>query len=161
MQYSHAEKVWHSRVKNNNYEILNILSEIHDRWVENNASKFNKEGREGKRYQHLPLELIGWKEVKADLLFLEPVLNAIGVEVDLKALETEYRYRCAQYFIDNKIESREDLEQHILNISETYHSVTESNTPKDVETAKQITDQVVVRLPESSALKEKFETEEV
>ena len=159
LHYSRAQKAWRDRVKNDNYEILNILSEIHDKWVEGNASKFNKEGREGKRYQHLPIELIGWKEAKADLLFVKPVLNAIGVEVNEEKLQTEFNRHCAEYIVAHNIDSHEKLEEHILNIGKTYHSVTESNTTNDAEIAKQIADQVVARLPETK-VKENFETEE-
>ena len=47
--------------------VLNMLSAVHDGWVKDNSKKFFARD---KKYQHLPLELIGWKEVEADLLFI-------------------------------------------------------------------------------------------
>ena len=37
-----------------------------------------------KEYQHLPLQLIGFDEVKSDLIFVEPLVNACGIEIDEK-----------------------------------------------------------------------------
>ena len=69
---------------------LDVLSNIHNDWVEGNVAKLRDSGRMNKRYQAMPLELIGFDEAKSDLLFLEPILNAGGMEVNEERLKEAY-----------------------------------------------------------------------
>ena len=70
--------------------VLDILSDVHDNWCANNEAKFFDKKRDGKRYQFLKLELIGFKEATTDLIFVEPILRKIGIEVDLENIEEQY-----------------------------------------------------------------------
>lgn len=90
---------------------LNILSTIHDGWVVNNSSEktFNKKVARNQLRQYAPLELIGWNEVESDLLFLDPILAAIDVNVDRNSLEAAYHQRVANYMEKEKINSEVDL----------------------------------------------------
>ena len=69
---------------------LDVLSNIHNDWVENNVAKLRDPNRINKRYQAMPLELIGFDEAKSDLLFLEPILNAGGMDVNEERLREAY-----------------------------------------------------------------------
>ena len=64
--------------------IMDTLFHVHDGWVKDNVKKFN--ARE-KKHQHMPSELIGWNEAKADLLFVRPIFEAAGIEVNEEELE--------------------------------------------------------------------------
>lgn len=90
---------------------LNILSTIHDGWVVNNSSEktFNKKVDRNQLRQYAPLELIGWNEVESDLLFLDPILSAINVNVDRNSLEEAYHQRVANYMEKENVNSKTDL----------------------------------------------------
>ena len=102
--------------------IVATLSNIHDGWVKDNGKKFTQVGRD-KQYQHMPVELIGWNETKLDLLFLKPILEASGVEVDEKALEETYNETVMKYFEENGISSANDLKTLIQNGADFYPSL--------------------------------------
>ena len=78
---------------------LGVLSTIHDGWVIDNSNEktFNKKCDRKQLRQYAPLELIGWNEVKSDLLFLNPILKSIDVNVNEKNLEQSYHNRVANY----------------------------------------------------------------
>ncbi len=91
-------------VDNINKVIIQALSDIHDRWCKDNAKKFFEAGR-NKQFQHQELELIGWKEAKNDLVFLEPILKKMGIDINMGALELEYLARQAEFLKDHNIYS--------------------------------------------------------
>ena len=66
--------------------VLSVLSNIHDGWVKDNQKKFFARD---KKYQHMPIELIGWKEAKNDLLFLKPMLEEMHIMEFYPYLSTE------------------------------------------------------------------------
>lgn len=133
--------------KNLHKAILFVLSEIHDKWVEDNASKFNKEGRENKKYQHLPLEMIGYKEATADLLFLKPLLDAMNIICNDEKLKQTYLSQVKDFFEENNIHSALDLQQWIAGGEKSYSPLKSGvNTAKSTEEAYQITNQVVEKL---------------
>lgn len=72
---------------------VDCLEAVHDQWAVSNVKKFFMEDREDRQYMHLPLELIGWKEIKKDLLFLEPIINAVGLDANMFDVEREYNFR--------------------------------------------------------------------
>lgn len=123
--------------------VLYILSSIHDGWVKDNAKKFNQEGREARRYQHLPIELIGFKEAKADLLFVGPILEAVGVNVDQTALQTEYDESVVRFLDRNNITSKASLANKIMQGTKFYKPLTEKNTAQSEDVAKAMADKVV------------------
>ena len=136
---------------------LGVLSTIHDGWVVDNSSEktFNKKVDRQQLRQYVPLELIGWNEVRSDLLFLNPVLESVGVQVDEEALSQAYHTRVASYMEEKKINSQDDLtalvqqgknyypilpeelEARLLPRSETVSSqITQNWNAKDLETAQ-------------------------
>ena len=104
--------------KVDNLAIIDILSVVHDEWVKNNPNNFlrvnkDKNGQDkprNKEYQFVPLEMLSWKEAKSDLLFLKPILEAAGVEVDETALQQQFELAQKEFLIDKKIYSRDNLE---------------------------------------------------
>lgn len=90
---------------------LEILATIHDGWVKNNANEktFNKKVDRQQLRQYAPIDLIGWNEVRNDLLFLKPILASVGVQVNEQQLSQTYHERVNQYMTKNKINSQEDL----------------------------------------------------
>lgn len=102
---------------------LDILTIIHDGWVQKNCSEktFNKKvGREQLR-QYAPLELIGWNEVKSDLLFLTPILNSVGVSVDEETLSAAYHQRVSAYMEEHAINGPSQL-QELVGQGKNYYS---------------------------------------
>lgn len=130
-------------VKQGNRGILYVLSAIHDGWVKDNTKKFNQEGREAKRYQHLPFALIGWKEAKADLLFLSPIIEAIESPVDIKSLEEAYKNHVSNYLRNKGIENESDLVSKIRKGREFYAPLTKENTAPSKEIAIEMVKQVL------------------
>lgn len=70
--------------------VLDAMEAVHNGWVKDNAGQFfGKKADQRKQYQYLPIELIGWKEAKSDLLFIKPIVEFIGgecIEEDIKSL---------------------------------------------------------------------------
>lgn len=90
--------------------IMDTLFHVHDGWVQDNMKEFN--ARE-KKHQHMPSELIGWKEAKADLLFVRPIFEAAGIEVNEEELEQVYNRRVKDFFLDRKIVTARNLSDSI------------------------------------------------
>ncbi|MGN1201246.1 MAG: hypothetical protein ACI4R8_03205 [Candidatus Caccovivens sp.] len=130
---------------------------IHDGWVVDNAKKFVKEGREAKKYQHLPLEMIGWKEATADLLFLEPILNDIGLEVNKDKLKSAYLKETKVFFKENNLVDKNfvideaKVASTILKGKEFYPALNEVNSAKDMKEAKMMAGQVVEKTGDLTA----------
>lgn len=103
---------------------LGVLGTIHDGWVVNNSSEktFNKKMDRGQLRQYAPLELIGWNEVRSDLLFLSPVLSSVGIMVDEMALSKAYYERVANYLKEKSINSQEDLTE-LVKLGREYYPV--------------------------------------
>lgn len=103
---------------------LNILSVIHDGWVVSNSSEktFNKKVDRQQLRQYAPLELIGWNEVKSDLLFLEPILSSVGVSVNEETLQKAYHERVADYLENQNINNQTDL-INLISQGKAYYSV--------------------------------------
>ena len=103
---------------------LNILSVIHDGWVVSNSSEktFNKKVDRQQLRQYAPIELIGWNEVKSDLLFLEPILASVGVTINEETLQNAYHERVANYMDTNHINNQSDL-INLISQGKNYYSV--------------------------------------
>ena len=104
---------------------LGVLSTIHDGWVKDNSSekKFNKKVERQQLRQYAPLELIGWNEVKSDLLFLGPILDSIHVNLNEEALADAYHKNVASYMENHKIDSQDSLETLIASGHEYYKAL--------------------------------------
>ena len=103
--------------KDFNNLIMDTLFHVHDGWVKDNVKKFN--ARE-KKHQHMPSELIGWKEVKADLLFVRPIFETAGIKVNEEELEKVYNDRVKNFLLNREIETTEDLTNAITKGKEFY-----------------------------------------
>ena len=96
--------------KVNNETIIDILSVVHAEWEINNPDNFlrvdkDENGQDkprNKEYQFTQLEMLSWEEVKSDLLFLKPILEATGAEVDEKSLEQQFEVSQKEFLIDAK-----------------------------------------------------------
>lgn len=87
----HFEDSGDESLENKEKYILDVLSDIHDDWCAKNEAKFFDMNRANKRYQFLKLEAIGFNEATSDLLFVEPILKKIGMDVNIDNLEEQYR----------------------------------------------------------------------
>ena len=113
---------------------LNVLSTIHDGWVQDNSSDktFQKKYDRQQLRQYAPLELIGWNEVRSDLLFLSPILEAISVSLDENKLADAYHNRVANYLNKMNINSAEDLTS-LVEQGTVYYSALPDNLSKKLE----------------------------
>ncbi len=109
---------------------LGVLSTIHDGWVINNSNEktFNKKVDRQQLRQYAPLELIGWNEVRSDLLFLNPILASVGVQVNETTLAQAYHAKVADYMEEMKINNQDDLTA-LIQQGRNYYSV----LPEDLE----------------------------
>ena len=82
--------------------VLRALNAVHNKWITLNAKKFLDPARQDRQYMFLPLSNFGtgrangrdkFKDVRADLIFGEPLLEALGFEINLNDLREFYRMR--------------------------------------------------------------------
>ena len=97
--------------------IMDTLFSVHDGWVKDNQKKFMARD---KKHQHMPSELIGWKEAKADLLFIRPIFEALDIKVNEEELEQVYNDRIKEFFLDRKIMTSRNLSDSITQGEEFY-----------------------------------------
>jgi len=100
-------------------DVVNMLSVIHDGWVKSNPNKFMQEGR-NKEYQFAPLMLLDWKEAKSDLLFLKPILEGAGIELDEKDIQEQFDIMQKDFMIKKNLFSHEVLARTIASGSKFY-----------------------------------------
>lgn len=134
------------------------LQVIHDCWVVNNSSKFNIMGREGKRFQHLPLEMIGWEEAKIDLMFLQPVLETCmddPTAVNTVSLHAKYDEVVKTFFQENNFIDKSgklnktQIVNAIMKGSDFYPALTNTNTAKTKDVAIDVFEQVTEKVAPS------------
>ncbi len=133
--------------------ILTALSDIHDQWVIDNSSEktfIKKEGR-GQLHQYTPQELIGWNEVKSDLIFLEPILNRVGVRVDQDRLLAAYNEKVAAYASERGITSKDDIVTLVSTGSQYYPALPQELAERLVEKADVVADTVVANLGKNNS----------
>ena len=120
--------------------ILKILEDIHNNWVKNNSDEktFNKKEIKGQLRQYLPLELIGFNEVESDLLFIEPILYSIGIEINREKLQEKYHLKLKEYLKKYTINNQEDLEYHISLGKEIYSTLKENNIESNIKNKSHI-----------------------
>ena len=100
-----------SKVNFADESVISVLNEIHKSWVfDKFEANFNKQGREDRQFQHLPTELIGWEEVKKDLLFVTPILESMGVKLDEEKLEKLYNNIALHFAVENGIVASKNLD---------------------------------------------------
>lgn len=76
---------------NKEYFVLNVLSDIHDKWCKDNEAAFFDPEQYFNRYRFLDLSMIGFDNVTAYLKFAAPILEKIGVEINDENLREQYK----------------------------------------------------------------------
>ena len=110
-------------VKGVEASILEVLGTIHDNWVKSNGKKFDAPGREKKLYQFTDLRLMeyGGDGATADLLFLQPILEGAGIEVDRDGkLKEEFESQKQEYLDKHGIKDLASLRDYLMNSEENY-----------------------------------------
>ena len=127
--------------------VLSVLSTIHDGWVKDNQKKFFARD---KKYQHMPIELIGWKEAKSDLLFLKPMLEEMHIMEFYPYLSTEedlesaYNKRVQAFLEENGITDVSKLSEQISKGAEFYPALEgQEDIIKSLQDTKFVEEQVV------------------
>lgn len=78
--------------------LLEVSDAVHKGWTSRNATPFfGKKDMKDQQYQYAPLELIGFKEVKSDLLFLKPLAEQVGITINEELLHDRYNERVESY----------------------------------------------------------------
>ena len=81
-----------------NYVVMQMIEAVHNGWIKDNADLFfTKKQDKGQQYQYLPIELIGWDEVKSDLLFIKPIIERMHGKINEEALKKELHDRTISY----------------------------------------------------------------
>jgi len=109
--------------------IIEILDVVHDGWVKDNPNKF--EARP-KNYQFVTLKLLDFKEASLDLLFLQPILEACGLDINSMALKDEFLQEQEQYLQEQSIYSHDDLVEKLSSGAEFYPMLEGLETNKGV-----------------------------
>lgn len=154
---------------NINKFMIDVLSDIHDVWVKNNSKKFNsvniKNGQEvprAKEYQHLPLQLIGFDEVKLDLIYVEPIVNACGIEIDEKELKVEYDKSVEDFFIENNAKKISDFHDEIMKGENFYPALEgQDNVNELLKQGWYVSDVVLPQVEEKGIGKDKESLEKI
>ena len=109
-------------------KIMQILEEIHNKWVLENAKKHKRKTEQqslDNLFQHLPTALIGIDELCKDLMFLAPFLAEMGIDCGQMEfgehrqfkpsaeIEKAYARYIQKYKEENEITSVETLDSHI------------------------------------------------
>jgi len=125
-------------------KVLDIISEIHDEWVRNNAKKYDrdKDADDKRLFQHLPMELIGIVEVGKDMLFLSPLMDRLGMRVGEmqevpygnfvpnEQMEQVYNQRVQRFLHAHGIDSEEALKNYLENVVKDYIPLKSESAPE-------------------------------
>lgn len=122
-----AEKIRINMGESIEKNILEILSQIHDNWVQNNGSKFQARKKD---YQFVDLKLLPFNEVESDLIFLQPILEAVGIEINLLKLKETFFSMQNEYMLKNNITSHENLVDFLKRGSSSYSALKGVKTNK-------------------------------
>lgn len=120
-------------VKGVEASIVEILSTIHDNWVKDNGNKFDAPKREEKLYQFGNLITMTYEDdgALADLLFLQPILEGAGIEVDVEGkLKAEFERQQREYMEKHGITDCKGLRAYVKNLEENYPVIKGVTTSK-------------------------------
>lgn len=123
-----SEKI-SNKILDNKYEkILEILTHIHNEWVKNNSNKFlNRQ----KDFQFVDLKLLPYEEVLSDLIFLQPILEGCGIDIDDEILKKEFYNKQIEYLKKEGILSHEALVGKLMEGSDFYFTLKDLTTNID------------------------------
>ncbi len=104
------------------------LVEIHDNWVRGAEKKLLDSVQPGSKraeskFMHTPLELIGWETVESDYVFLESVMQTMGISMPREEIKAAYEEMQMTYMEKNNIRSQEDLNKHVAELPNNYEAV--------------------------------------
>ena len=133
--------------------ILTALADIHNQWVQDNSFEkaFLRKVKKNQLHQYAPLELIGWNEVLSDLIFLEPILNCIGVNVSHDKLHSYYNEVILKYANEHNITSKEDINTLVSTGSAYYPILPEELATRLVDNGELVTDTIISNLIEDNS----------
>lgn len=142
-----------TKVENINETILNALSAIHDNWVTNNSNEktFIKKESRGQLRQYAPLEMIGWNEVKSDLIFLKPILEEANIFINEEELKEAYNARAIAYFQSSAITSESDIAKLIADGSKYYPTIPEELGLRLAEKSDIVASQIITFLQDNQS----------
>lgn len=113
--------------------VLEVLGTIHDNWVKVNGNKFDDPKRAKKLYQFTDLRMMsyGGDGATADLLFLQPILEGAGIELDVKGkLQEEFEKEQKEYMEEHGISDSRGLRDYLRNLGDNYPVVDGVTTTK-------------------------------
>ena len=76
--------------KNKEYFVLDVLSDIHDKWCKENETAFFDSEQSDNRYKFFDFSMIGFDDATNYLKFAAPILEKIGVEINDENLYKQY-----------------------------------------------------------------------
>lgn len=77
-------------MNNKEYFVLDVLSDIHDKWCNENEAAFFDSKQSDNRYKFFDFSMIGFDDAITYLRFATPILEKIGIEVNNKNLREQY-----------------------------------------------------------------------
>ena len=122
-----SRKILDDKFKN----IFEILSHIHNEWVKNNSNNFLNRPKD---FQFVDLKLLPYEEVLSDLIFLQPILEGCGIDIDDEILKKEFYNGQIQFLQDSGIKSHDSLVKKLMEGSDFYSSLNNLRTTRDGET---------------------------
>lgn len=127
--------------------IVEILSTIHDNWVKENGNKFDAPKREKRLYQFGNLRTMTYEDdgALADLIFVQPILEGAGIEVDVEGkLKAEFERQQKELMAKHGITDCRGLRAYVRDLAENYPVIKGVTTSKGktINPAVEITDEL-------------------
>ena len=140
--------------------VIEALCSIHNNWMRNHGNNFQKPGRD-KDYQFVDLRLMPFGDdgATADLIFLRPILEACGIEIDMDKLEQRFNEMQAEFLEEKGLDTPEAVRDYLAKGSESNEVLEElvagDGTGKTIdeilrsnpEVVNHMTEQVMKNLP--------------
>lgn len=121
------------KVKGVEASIVDVLRTIHDNWVKENGNKFDAPDRQKKLYQFGDLITMTYGDdgATADLLFLQPILEGAGIEVDVEGkLKAEFERQQREYLQKHGITDAKGLREYVRALETNYPTIKGVTTSK-------------------------------
>lgn len=100
--------------------IIEALCSIHNNWMRNHGNNFQKTGRD-KDYQFVDLRLMSFGDdgATADLIFLRPILESCGIEIDMDKLEQRFNDMQVEFLEEKGLDTPEAVRDYLAKGSES------------------------------------------
>ena len=108
------------REKGTEDAIIEALCSIHNNWMKNHGNNFQKPGRD-KDYQFVDLRLMSFGDdgATADLIFLRPILESCGIEIDMDKLEQRFNEMQVEFLEEKGLDTPEAVRDYLAKGSES------------------------------------------